>query len=152
MFARRSSYMATETGRRRDLAMMGGHVERGYARAALDVIEAMGRPYGRELIVNAANGGAITDLDGADAVEIPFNIGPSGPRPRRMGSLPGPVRDLVLRVKAYERATIAAALDRSWRDEVAALVMHPLVPSAGLREKTVAFDRPRHTPRRDYLC
>ena len=151
MFARRSSYMATETGRRRDLAMMGGHVEGGYARAALDVIEAMGTPDGRELIVNAANGGAITDLDGADAVEIPFNLGPSGPRPRRMGSLPAPVRDLVLRVKAYERATIAAALNRSWADAVAALTLHPLVPSPDIAAKIAEEFRRRHAPHLNYL-
>jgi len=151
IFARRSSYMATETGRRRDLAMMGGHVEGGYARAALDVIEAMGTPDGRKVIVNATNGGAIADLDGADAVEIPFSLGPSGPRPQRMGSLPAAVRDLVLRVKAYERATIAAALNRSWADAVAALAMHPLVPSAEIAAKIAAEYRRQHTPHLDYL-
>ena len=151
ILARRSSYMATETGQRRDLAMMGGHVEGGYARAALDVIEAMATPDGRELIVNAANGGAIADLDGADAVEIPFSVGPSGPRPRRMGSLPAPVRDLVLRVKAYERATIAAALNRSWRDAVAALALHPLVPSPDIAGKMAEEFRHRHAPHLNYL-
>src|SRR2546428_172381 len=122
-----------------------------YGRPPPAVIEAMGTPDGRELIVTPANGGAITDLDGADAVEIPFNLGPSGPRPRRMGSLPAPVRDLVLRVKAYERATIAAALNRSWRDAVAALAMHPLVPSAEIAAKIAAEYRRRHTPHLDYL-
>jgi len=151
ILARRSSYMATETGQRRDLAMMGGHVEGGYARAALDVIEAMATPDGRELIVNAANGGAIADLDGADAVEIPFSVGPSGPRPRRMGSLPATVRDLVLRVKAYERATIAAALNRSWRDAVAALTLHPLVPSPDIAAKMAEEFRRRHAPHLNYL-
>jgi 6-phospho-beta-glucosidase len=151
IFARRSSYMATETGLHRDLAMMGGHVEGGYARAALDVIEAMSTPDGRELIVNAANGGAIRDLNGADAVEIPFSLGPSGPRPRRMGSLPAAVRDLVLRVKAYERATIAAALNRSWRDAVAALASHPLVPSEEIASKIAEEYRRRHAPHLDYL-
>jgi len=151
IFARRSSYMATETGQRRDLAMMGGHVEGGYARAALGVIEAMGTPDGREVIVNAANGGAIADLDGADAVEIPFSLGPNGTRPRRMGSLPAAVRDLVLRVKVYERATIAAALNRSWADAVAALAIHPLVPSEEIAAKIAEAYRRRHMPHLDYL-
>src|SRR5439155_3990753 len=65
IFARRSSYMATETGQRRDLAMMGGHVEGGYARAALDVIEAMLHLQSREVIVITVNRGAIADLDDA---------------------------------------------------------------------------------------
>src|SRR5256885_15228300 len=107
--------MATETGQRRDLAMMGGHVEGGYARAALDVIEAMLHPQSRELIVNTVNQGAIADLDDADVVEVPSRVRPDGAQPRSMGGLPVAVRDLVLRVKAYERATVAAALHRSWR-------------------------------------
>src|SRR5256885_15518944 len=107
--------MATETGQRRDLAMMGGHVEGGYARAALDVIEAMLHPQSRELIVNTVNQGAIADLDDADVVEVPSRVGPDGPDPRSMGGLPVAVRDLVLRVKAYERATVAAAVHRTWR-------------------------------------
>src|SRR5256885_7299866 len=123
--------MATETGQRRDLAMMGGHVEGGYARAALDVIEAMLHPQSRELIVNTVNQGAIADLDDADVVEVPSRVGPDGPDPRSMGGLPAAVRDLVLRVKAYERATVAAALHRSWRGRGPARAAAPPPPPAG---------------------
>src|SRR5438552_2236810 len=151
IFARRSSYMATETGQRRDLAMMGGHVEGGYARAALDVIEAMLHPQSRELIVNTVNQGAIADLDDADVVEVPSRIGPDGPDPRSMGGLPVAERDLVLRVKAYERATVAAALHRSWREAVAALALHPLVPSPEVGERIAGEYRRRHGPSLGYL-
>jgi len=151
IFARRSSYMATETGQRRDLAMMGGHVEGGYARAALDVIEAMLHLQSRELIVNTVNRGAIGDLDDADVVEVPSRVGPDGPHPRSMGGLPVAVRDLVLRVKAYERATVAAALHRSWREAVAALALHPLVPSPEVGERIAGEYRRRHGPSLAYL-
>ena len=151
IFARRSSYMATETGQRRDLAMMGGHVEGGYARAALDVIEAMLHPQSRELIVNTVNQGAIADLDDADVVEVPSRVGPDGTHPRSMGGLPVAVRDLVLRVKAYERATVAAALHRSWREAVAALALHPLVPSPEVGERIAGEYRRRHGPSLGYL-
>lgn len=151
VFARRSSYMATETGQYRDLAMMGGHVAGGYAPAALDVIEALRRPEGAELIVNIANDGGIDDLAPDDVVEIPCHIGPGGLRPRRMGVLPAAVRELVLRVKAYERATIAAARGRRWADAVAALSVHPLVPSAETAAKIAEEYRRQHAPFFQYL-
>ncbi len=151
VFARRSSYMATETGQHRDLALMGGHVEGGYARAALDVIEALRRPSAAELIVNTVNRDGIDGLERDDVVEIPCRVGPDGPRPRPMGPLPAVVRELVLRVKAYERATVAAALGRSWRDAVAALAMHPLVPSGEIAGKIADEYRRRHAPHLDYL-
>jgi 6-phospho-beta-glucosidase len=151
IFARRSSYMATETGQHRDLAMMGGHVEGGYARAALDVIEAMASGGAGELILNTFNEGAIDDLEDADIVEVPCRVGPDGPHPRRMGALPVAVRDLVLQVKAYERATVAGALRGSWRDAVDALAGHPLVPSKETAVKIAEEYRRRHAPHLDYL-
>jgi len=151
LFARRSSYMATETGQRRDLAMMGGHVEGGYARAALSVIEAMVRSGERELILNTPNRGAINDLNASDVVEVPCRVDAEGSHPRGMGALPPQVRDLVLRVKAYERATIAAAARRSWPDAVAALSLHPLVPSGKMAARIAGEYRRRHAPHLDYL-
>ncbi len=151
VFARRSSYMATETGQPRDLALMGGGVEGGYARAALGVIEALRRPDDRELIVNVANRGGIDDLAPGDVVEVPCRLGAEGPRPRRMGALPAAVRALVQQVKAYERATVAAALGRSWREAVAALALHPLVPSREIATAIAEEYRRRHAPHLDYL-
>ncbi len=151
ILARRSSYMAAETGRNRDLAMMGGHVEGGYARAALSVIEAMLRPAARELIVNTTNRGAIEDLASGDVVEVPCSFGAAGPTPRQMGLLPAAVRDLVIRVKAYERATAAAAVQCSWRAAVEALAMHPLVPSSEVASKIAEEYRRQHSPHLNYL-
>jgi len=151
IFTRRSSYMATETGRPRDLAMMGGHVEGGYARAALDLIEAMRSPSDRALIVNTVNRGAIADLADGDVVEVPCRVGPDGPHPRPMGVLPAAARDLVLQVKAYERATIAAALTGSWHDAVDALAGHPLVPSGDTARVIAEEYRRRHAPHLDHL-
>jgi 6-phospho-beta-glucosidase len=151
VFARRSSYMATETGQHRDLAMMGGHVGGGYAQAALDVIEALRHPDGTELIVNVAADEGIEDLAPDDVAEVPCRIGPTGPRPRRMGALPAAVRELVLGVKAYERATVAAALGRRWADAVAALALHPLVPSAEIAAKIAEEYRQRHASFLQYL-
>jgi 6-phospho-beta-glucosidase len=151
VFARRASYMATETGQVRDLAMMGGHVEGGYARAALGVMEAMLYPAQREVIVDTVNRGAIDDFTEDDVVEVPCALGRDGPRPRPMGPMPGQVRDLAVRVKAYERQTVAAALTCSWRTAVEALRAHPLVPSPAVADAVAQDLRHRHTPRLDYL-
>ncbi|MDR7544256.1 MAG: 6-phospho-beta-glucosidase [Armatimonadota bacterium] len=151
VFARRSSYMATETGRARDLAMMGGHVEGGYARVALGVIEAMLHSDQREVIVNTVNRGAIDDFAEDDVVEVPCRLGRDGPHPRPMGSMPGQVRDLAVRVKAYERQTVAAALTGSWQTAVEALRAHPLLPSPAVADAVAEDLRYRHAPRLDYL-
>lgn len=151
IFARRASYMATETGEKRDLALMGGHVEGGYARAALDVIESMTAGHGPELILNTVNDGAIDDLDTADVVEVPCRVDAEGIHPRRMGALPAPVRDLVLKVKAYERATVFAALHASWPEAVNALAGHPLVPSRSVAVTIAGELSRRLAPHLDYL-
>lgn len=151
VFARRSSYMATETGRARDLAMMGGHVEGGYARVALGVIEAMLHSDQREVIVNTVNRGAIDDFAEDDVVEVPCRLGRDGPHPRPMGPMPGQVRDLAVRVKAYERQTVAAALTGSWQTAVEALRAHPLLPSPAVADAVAEDLRYRHAPRLDYL-
>ncbi len=151
ILARRSSYMAVETGQNRDLGLMGGRVEGGYARAALTVIEAMCRPTPGELIVNTRNQGAIPDLAPGDVVEVPCRFGASGPEPLGMGPLPEAARDLVLRVKAYERAAAEAAVARSWRAAVAALAMHPLIPSLEVASRIADEYRRQHSPHLDYL-
>lgn len=152
IFARRSSYMAVETGQPRDLGMMGGRVEGGYARAALDVIEALLHRGSEEFIVNTTNRGAIAGLEDDDIVEVPTSFASGMPVPRRMGDLPEQIRDLVLRVKAFERATVAAASERSWRMAVEALAIHPLVPSQALAERIADDYRRMHSPHLDYLA
>ena len=42
---------------------------------------------------------------------------------------PDPLRELVGSVKAYERATVEAALEGSYRSALQALLTHPLVAS-----------------------
>jgi 6-phospho-beta-glucosidase len=91
-------------------------------------------------------------LDDADVVEVPCGFGPDGPQPRNTGGLPSPVRDLVLRVKAYERATVAAAARHSWSEAVVALAMHPLVPSSKIAMKIAEEYLRRHAPHLDYLA
>ena len=53
----------------------------------------------------------------------------SGAHPLRYGALPLSIRGLVQAVKAYESLTVQAAVERSERVALQALLAHPLVPS-----------------------
>ena len=101
----------------------------GYHRIALDVLRALARGPTEEpdrVVVNVPNCGAISDLEADDIVEVPCNIDRHGPRALPVGSLPESVRGLVLSVKAYERLTIRAALEKSTALEKLALTVYPL--------------------------
>ena len=49
-----------------------------------------------------------------------------------------------VQVKAYERLTIEAALTGSYRAALAALVLHPLVPSAEVAQQLLETYIARH--------
>ena len=54
-----------------------------------------------------------------------------------VGSVPNTVRDLLLRMKEYERLTVMAATTRSTEDAVRALAANPLVDSEDLARTLV---------------
>ena len=60
-----------------------------------------------------------------------------GPRPRPVAAVPAHARELMERVKAYERATVRAALTGERADLVNALALNPLVPTRELAGKLV---------------
>ncbi len=62
-------------------------------------------------------------------IEVPCAIGTRGIRAQSVGALPGAVRDLVTRVKQYERLTIEASESKQSDALVSALAVNPLVRS-----------------------
>jgi 6-phospho-beta-glucosidase len=54
-------------------------------------------------------------------------VNANGAHPLHVGAPPESVRALLHRVKAYERATVAAALSGSRDEAIEALVLNPLV-------------------------
>ena len=68
-------------------------------------------------------------MAGDDVVEVTCYVGNGVIRPVAMGALPGHALGLMKMVKAYERLTIQAAVERSYPLAVQALALHPLVPS-----------------------
>jgi 6-phospho-beta-glucosidase len=97
----------------------------GYHRIALDVIEALCQSEPRRVVVNVKNRGAIADLPDDDIVETPCLISNRDIIPESRASLPEAVRGLVLSVKAYEHAAIAAAVDGSAATAQKAMLLYP---------------------------
>jgi 6-phospho-beta-glucosidase len=99
----------------------------GYHRIALEVIEALCQTEPRRVVVNVRNRGAIDDLPNDDIVETACTISNRGIMPESRGSLPEAVRGLVLSVKAYEHALIAAAVDGSPQTAQKAMLLYPAI-------------------------
>ncbi|MEO8737012.1 MAG: hypothetical protein ABI380_10780 [Edaphobacter sp.] len=111
-------------------------VATGYHRIALDVMNALCSEDPRRVVVNVRNHGAISDVDYEDVIEVPCSISRYAIVPESCGRLPEEVRGLVLAVKAYERAAIAAAVTGSMEQARKAMLLYPAIgewePSADL--------------------
>lgn len=99
----------------------------GYDKIAVCVIEAIHHNSGAVIPLSVANRGNIKGLQDEDVVEVPCLVNSNGAHPLHVGAPPATVRALLDRVKAYERATVAAALSGSRDEAVNALSLNPLV-------------------------
>jgi 6-phospho-beta-glucosidase len=113
----------------------------GYHRIALDVMSALCGDKPKRIVANTQNHGSIAEIDGGDIVEVSCQIGADTITPEPCGKLPEAVRGLVLAVKAYERATIEAALSGSRLAARKAMLLYPAIgewePSKELLEQLV---------------
>lgn len=134
---RSGSYMQAETGQATPTPPSPWADLTGYDRIAYDVISAIVGDTNAVVPLNVRNDGNIPELASDDVIEPPCVVGRAGPQPRHVGSLPERVRDLVVRVKAYERATIAAAESGARDALVDALARNPLVPSRAIADVLV---------------
>ena len=136
IYRRSQSYMQNETGNITAPEVQNVQdqtVNLGYAELALNLIEGLigGKP--RRLIVNIPNHGSISGMNPEDVVEIPAWISKDSIQPVAIGQIPDGCLGLMKQVKTYEKLTIQAALQNSYRTAVNALATHPLVsdyPSA----------------------
>jgi 6-phospho-beta-glucosidase len=99
----------------------------GYHRIALDVMSALCGQNPKRIIVNTQNEGSIAEVEKDDIVEVSCQIGADTITPEPCGTLPEEVRGLVLAVKAYERATIEAALSGSRLTARKAMLLYPAI-------------------------
>src|SRR5215472_5241117 len=99
----------------------------GYERIATLVLQALHSDSTMSIPLTVRNDGAIEDLELNDAVELPCDVSSGRVQPRKVGRAPAAVRDLLLRVKEYERLTARASVNGSSEAALAALTTNPLV-------------------------
>jgi len=101
-----------------------------YSRVALDVMIGLTRNTAWVDIVNTPNRGVIPELPYDAVIEANAVVRKGGIDPLPVPALEPDKLALVQTVKAYERLTIAAAVEGSYEKALLALVAHPLVPTA----------------------
>ena len=109
----------------------------GYDKIALHTIHAIARNTNAIIPLNVSNCGNIPELAEDDVIEAPAVVTANGPQALHVGALPDEVRDLVLRVKRFERATIEAVRTGTRESLVDALALNPLVPTRAMAARLV---------------
>lgn len=134
---RDGSYMQIETGATATRVKPAWAELSGYDRIALMTMRAIVHNQGAIIPLDVANEGTLTFLGADDIIEVPCRVDKDGPRPRPVAAVPAHARELMERVKAYERATVRAALTGERADLVNALALNPLVPTRELAGRLV---------------
>ncbi len=101
--------------------------ELGYARLALNLIEALVGGEQRTLIVNIPNRGCVQGMQDDEVVEIAARVSRDKVEGIPVGEIPIHCLGLMQTVKAYEQKTIEAAVEGSRAKAIHALTIHPLV-------------------------
>lgn len=99
----------------------------GYHRIAIDVMTALEGSRPASIIVNTRNCGAVPDLPADDVVEATSYVSRDSVVPKAVAPLPDAVVGLVRATKAYERATIEAAINGLRRTARKGLLIHPTI-------------------------
>ncbi len=132
---RENAYMANETGIRRDKPWSFDIYAKdagGYAGVALKFMEIAASGGTGTMILCTPNQGAIADLRDDDIIEATCDISCDGVTPHHFESIPAGNLEMIRRVKYYERLAARGIVNRSKRDIVECLTMHPLVGSYSL--------------------
>ncbi len=136
--ARDGSYMQLETGTTTPRIKPDWAELSGYDRIALMTMRAIVHDQGAIIPLDVANRGTLPFLDDDDIVEVPCRVDKDGPRPQPVAPVPDHPRELIERVKVYERATVKAALTGHRAQLVDALALNPLVSSREQAAQLVA--------------
>ena len=127
--ARDSSYMQLETGVTTPRIKPDWAELSGYDRIALMTIRAIVHNQGAVIPLDVANRGTLPFLEDEDIVEVQCRVDAGGPHPQPVAAIPDHPRELIERVKVYERATVKAALTGDRETLIDALALNPLVTS-----------------------
>ena len=108
-----------------ELAQRGGA---RYSEAAVNLILSLMLDRRDVQIVVTRNGNSIADLPEDASVEVPCVVGAHGVTPLVMGHFPESIRSLGQQAKAWESATVKAAVSGSRKDAILAMLQNPLIP------------------------
>jgi 6-phospho-beta-glucosidase len=107
------------------LASRGGA---NYSEVAISLVDAIFNDKQEVHVVNLLNGGALDFMEDNDAVEVAAIIGKDGAKPLVIEGFDNRhIIDYMRMIKAYERETVAAAVQGSEEAAMRALMMNPLV-------------------------
>ena len=135
--ARSAGYMQIESGAAQPIAPQPSAALTGYDRIALSVVRAIHLNSNAIIPLNVANYGTLPDLEDHDIVEVPCVVNANGAHPLNVRPIPEQARQLLVRVKEYERLAVAAATMRSVDAAERALRHNPLVAEPVLAHKLV---------------
>jgi 6-phospho-beta-glucosidase len=134
---RDGTYMQIETGTETRRVKPDWAELSGYDRIALMTMRAIVHRQGAVIPLDVANRGTLPFLESEDIIEIPCKVDDRGPQAQTVAAVPEHARELMTRVKIYERATVHAALTGEREDQVTALALNPLVPSRDVAARLV---------------
>lgn len=135
--ARDGSYMQLESGSTTPRVKPDWAELSGYDKIALMTISAIAGNTGAVIPLNVPNRGILPFLEDDDIIETPCVVDAKGPHARAVAPVPDHARALISTVKAYEQATVQAAVTGAREDLVAALALNPLVTSPALAAQLV---------------
>jgi 6-phospho-beta-glucosidase len=98
-----------------------------YSEAAARLLASLHDGAGDIQVVDVRNGDTSPDLEPDDVIEAPARIDRAGAHPLPQEPMPDAIRDLVVRVKRFERLAIRATKTGARADIRDALEAHPLV-------------------------
>lgn len=99
-----------------------------YSEVAISLVDAIYNDKQEVHVVNVLNNGALDFMENTDAVEVCAVVGKDGAKPIRVPSFHNQhIIDYMRMIKAYERETVAAAVNGDENAAMRALLMNPLV-------------------------
>ncbi|MFB5188768.1 6-phospho-beta-glucosidase [Alicyclobacillus fastidiosus] len=102
-----------------------------YSEAAMNLIHSIYTNRNDQQVVNVRNNGLLDFLPNDASIEANCVINAEGATPLQIKTpIPGHIRGLIQVVKAYETATVEAAVSGDYGLALQALTLHPLVTSA----------------------
>lgn len=142
---RENSYMKSESAKDKSIQkplisfkeFLAVPDDSGYAGVAVDIIQALKGEQARRVIVSVKNDGALDFLYDDDVVEISCLASKNGIKPVRYKDIPDTQKNLISKVKEYERLAVEAILHQDKQKAIKALMVHPLINSYSIAKALI---------------